>query len=148
LEDISVVFVKIEVPLRQIGGLEKWFHSFLTSILDTDERLTSCLGHLTPRKETWNPLNRKVGGPQSWSGCFGRRKKSVDLIGFQNQDHLACSAVAVLTATVGCGMREMKIQQGHRKEGRKEGIDENMKEVLIKLYKTSLDTTLLIIYNQ
>jgi len=44
-------------------------------------------------------------------------------------------------------MREMKIQQGHRKEGRNEGIDENMKEVLIKLYKTSLDTTLLIIYN-
>jgi hypothetical protein len=43
---------------------------------------------------------------------------------------------------------EMKIQQGQKKEGRNEGRDEDMKEVLIKLYKASLDTTLLIIYHQ
>ena len=72
-------------------------HSLLTSILDRGERLTACLSHLTPGKEPLNPLNRKVGGPQSWSGCFGRREKYVDLTGFQNWDHPACSAVAVLT---------------------------------------------------
>jgi len=52
---------------------------------------------LNHRKERWNLLNRKVCQPQIWSGCFGRREKSVDLTGFQNHDHAACSAVAVLT---------------------------------------------------
>ena len=39
-------------------------------------------------------------------------------------------------------------QQGQRKEGRNEGRDKDMKEILIKLYKASLDTTVLIIYHQ
>jgi len=52
---------------------------------------------LNHRKEPWNLLNKKVGGPQSWSGYFGRREKSVDLTGFQNDDNAACSAIAVLT---------------------------------------------------
>jgi hypothetical protein len=45
-------------------------------------------------------------------------------------------------------VREMKIQQGNRKEGRKDVREEGMEEVSIKLYRTSLDTTLLIIYHQ
>jgi hypothetical protein len=36
----------------------------------------------------------------------------------------------------GCGMGEMKIRQGNRREGRKEAREEDMKEVLIKLYRT------------
>jgi len=37
---------------------------------------------------------------------------------------------------------------GKQREGRKEVREEDMKEVLIKLYRTSLDTSLLIIYQQ
>jgi hypothetical protein len=33
-------------------------------------------------------------------------------------------------------VREMKIQQGNRKDGRKEVEEEDMKELLIKLYRT------------
>jgi len=39
--------------------------------LDGGERLTSHLGHFTPRKEARYPLNRRLGGPWSWSGHFG-----------------------------------------------------------------------------
>jgi len=42
----------------------------------------------------------------------------------------------------------MKIQQGERREGRKEGREEDMKDVLIKLYRTILDTTVIIVYYQ
>jgi len=37
--------------------------------------VTSCLSHFTPRKEPWNPLNRRLVGPQTQSGHFEEGKK-------------------------------------------------------------------------
>jgi len=28
-------------------------------------------------KGLWYPLHRRLGGPQSWYGCFGKREKSI-----------------------------------------------------------------------
>jgi len=44
--------------------------AFLNSALDGDEWLTSRSGRFTLSKEPKNPLNRKLGGPQSRSGRF------------------------------------------------------------------------------
>jgi hypothetical protein len=32
------------------------------------------LAVLPPRKEPWYPLNRRLGGPQSWSGSYQEQK--------------------------------------------------------------------------
>jgi len=39
--------------------------------VDGGKWLSSHLGHFTPRKEPWYPLNRRLGGPWSWSGHSG-----------------------------------------------------------------------------
>jgi len=44
--------------------------AFLNSALDGDEWLPSSFGRFTFSKEPKNPLNRKLGGPQSRSGRF------------------------------------------------------------------------------
>jgi hypothetical protein len=47
----------------------------LTSALDGGEQSTSCPSSFTPRgKSLQHPLGRKLGGPQSWSGCYGEEK--------------------------------------------------------------------------
>jgi len=40
----------------------------LTSVLDVGGWSMPCLGHFTPRKETWYPLYKRLGGPQGQSG--------------------------------------------------------------------------------
>jgi len=46
----------------------------LTLALDGGEWFTSRSGHFIPRKEPWYPLNKRLGGPQSWSGHFEEDK--------------------------------------------------------------------------
>jgi hypothetical protein len=40
----------------------------LTSVVDVSGRSAPCPGYFAPRKETWYPLCRKLGGPNGWSG--------------------------------------------------------------------------------
>ena len=42
---------------------------FLTSARDGGGWSTPCSGHLTLRKERWYPFFKRLGGPQSGSGC-------------------------------------------------------------------------------
>jgi hypothetical protein len=46
-------------------------HSLLISALDVGRWTVSRPGHFTPEKQPRYPLNRRMGGPQSWSGRFG-----------------------------------------------------------------------------
>jgi hypothetical protein len=58
-----------------MGGAE--VHSFITLAIYGVEWSTSCTGHFTPKKEPWFTLDWRVGGPQSYSGCYGEDKKSL-----------------------------------------------------------------------
>jgi hypothetical protein len=35
-------------------------------------------------KSPWYPLDRRLGGPQSWSGCSGEEKNSQSLLGLDS----------------------------------------------------------------
>jgi hypothetical protein len=37
-------------------------------------------------KNPWYPLNRRLGVPQSWSGCFGEEENPLSPAGNQNPD--------------------------------------------------------------
>jgi len=85
--------------------------------------------------------------PYSRCGCFGRRVKSVDRTGFQNQDHAACSVVGVLTVLLWLwsgGDADTTGKQERRKKG---GERRRYKRSINKTMQNSLDTTLLIIYH-
>jgi len=61
---------------------------FLTSVLDGDVWLASCLCTFNPKKEHRCPLNRRLGGFQSWSRHFREEKNLMPLLGFKLQiDH-------------------------------------------------------------
>jgi len=56
--------------------VEVQLHAFLTSVLEGGEWSTSHLGHFTPwGKSSEYPLDRRLVGPQSWSGHSGKDKK-------------------------------------------------------------------------
>jgi hypothetical protein len=67
--------------------------SFLTSALSGSEWLTSCPGYFTPGKECRYPLNRRLGGPQSQSGCFEEEKNLLPVLGCEPRtvQHIALS---------------------------------------------------------
>jgi hypothetical protein len=53
-------------------GVEVWFHSSLTVVLDGAEWSMSCPSCLASGEETyWYPFNRMLGVTQSWSGYWG-----------------------------------------------------------------------------
>jgi hypothetical protein len=79
---------------RHIGGIEVYFHSFLTSVLDSGEWSTSRPGRFTPGKEPRYLLNRRLGGSRSQSGHFGEKKKLLPTILFHATD------ICAFTATV------------------------------------------------
>jgi hypothetical protein len=54
--------------IKAYKGIEAWLHSFLTSALDGDEWSASRSGRFALGKEPRYPFNRRLGGPQSWSG--------------------------------------------------------------------------------
>jgi hypothetical protein len=51
--------------MNTYGGVKVQLHAFLTSALDGGERFTST-------QSPWYPLDRRLGGPQSRSGCDGK----------------------------------------------------------------------------
>lgn len=54
-------------------------HTFFTSALDGDECLTLSPSRFTHGKEPWHPFNRRLGGPQSRSGSFEKKRKFLSL---------------------------------------------------------------------
>jgi hypothetical protein len=74
------------MPWKHIREAEELLQSFLTLVLDGGKWLTSCSSSFTPGKETQYPLNRRLGGPQSWPGQFLKREKkktSYHKLGFE-----------------------------------------------------------------
>lgn len=63
------------------NGVEARLCWFLTSTVDGTEWSTSCPGHFTPGKKSGVNLYRRLGGPQSWCGCFGEEEKLFSLLG-------------------------------------------------------------------
>ena len=50
---------------------------FFPSVFCSGQWTASHFGHITAlslRLKPWYPLNRRVGGPKNWSGCFGEEK--------------------------------------------------------------------------
>jgi hypothetical protein len=66
----SLVWRVCEWSQKVLGDIPKVkvkFHSFSILALDGGEWLTSHSGCFTPMKEPWYPLNRRMGGPRSWT---------------------------------------------------------------------------------
>jgi hypothetical protein len=72
----------MSTPRSHIEEVEVQLLSFLTLALDGGQ-LTSSPGHITPEKEEWYPLNRRVSGPQRRSGRFGEEENNLPLRGFE-----------------------------------------------------------------
>jgi hypothetical protein len=74
--------------------MKEWkLHSFWAAALDEGEWSASHCGCFTTMKEPWYSLNRQLGGPQSWSACFGEEKNLLPLMG---SDHKLLSPWARL----------------------------------------------------
>jgi hypothetical protein len=57
----------------------------LISALDGCEWAASCPCPFThPGKRLWYPLDRRLGGPQRWSGCY-REEKNISLPGIKTK---------------------------------------------------------------
>ena len=59
------------LPTRLLTLMHVKTYRFITSALDRDEGLTSSPGRFTSGSELHYPLNRRLCGPQRWSGRFG-----------------------------------------------------------------------------
>jgi hypothetical protein len=58
--------------MKAYGGVDAQIHIFLASALAGGEWSASRFGRFTPGERTpWYPLDRRLGGPQSWSGRRG-----------------------------------------------------------------------------
>jgi len=77
--------------LYKKGGAEVQLHSFLTSVLERGEWLTSHLGRFSLENEPRYRLNARLGGPQRQSGCFGEEMNVCTLAKVQTSDLLACT---------------------------------------------------------
>jgi hypothetical protein len=72
----------------------EWLHAFLTSALGG-----GCLLHApaaTLGKGLQNPLDRRMDGPQSWSGCDDKEKNFLPLLEIKHS-RPAHSLVTILT---------------------------------------------------
>jgi hypothetical protein len=63
--------------------MEAQLHAFLTSALDVGEWSDTPPGRFTQRKSPWHPLDRRLGGPQNWTGGGGEEKNSQPLPGLE-----------------------------------------------------------------
>jgi hypothetical protein len=68
---------------RPTGGVDVLLHSFLTSALDEGEWSARGSDSLPPGKELRHPLNRRLGGPQSWYGRVGEENNLLALPGLE-----------------------------------------------------------------
>jgi hypothetical protein len=62
--------------MKAYWGAKVYLHSFLTSAVDGIDWSASRPGRLSPGKGPTFPLVRRLGGPQSRSGCGGEEKNS------------------------------------------------------------------------
>ena len=76
-------------------SLEVSLHSFSTLALDGDEWLHSCPGYCTPCRG--RPLNRRLDGPQSQFGWFGKEKNLQPLFPCHPACSLGCYGFLSLT---------------------------------------------------
>jgi hypothetical protein len=83
--------------------------------------VTSCSGRVTPRKLLY-PLNARLGGPQSWSGCFVEEKNVLPLPRFEPRDFrpVAYSRYGLryrglLVLTEGCQFITLEAAKFHHK---------------------------------
>jgi hypothetical protein len=61
--------------MKVFGGVDGYIHVFLTSALVGGEWSASRPGRFTPQgKNLRYPLDRRLGGPQNWSGRRGEEK--------------------------------------------------------------------------
>jgi hypothetical protein len=60
--------------MQMYGAAKIWLHAFLTSALERGEWSVSRFGRFTPEKRTPDPLDRRLGGPQSRSGRCDEEK--------------------------------------------------------------------------
>jgi len=68
--------------MKACGGSTDIVQSFLTSLLDGGEWLTSDPDHRTAGKEPWYLLSRRLDGPDNRSGGLGEEKNPFRLPGF------------------------------------------------------------------
>jgi hypothetical protein len=68
--NLSLVLLSC-VPFKR-ERVEILLHIFLTSALDGDEWLSSYV--FTKKERTWYSLDRRLGGPQDQSKCYGKEK--------------------------------------------------------------------------
>jgi hypothetical protein len=74
------------ILVRHIKEVEVCLHSFLTSAVDGGEWSTSCLGHITPGKESLNPFIMRLGVDlRVGVGCFGEEKNVLFLPKYEHQ---------------------------------------------------------------
>jgi hypothetical protein len=66
-DEVSVKVNKHQ-NIYMCGEVEVQLHSFFTSALDGGECQVHTLPTLFPGTETWYLLDRRLGGPQNWSG--------------------------------------------------------------------------------
>ena len=69
-----------------MGGVVVLLHLFLTWALGGVELSTSRPGIFTAGKEHWDPLNKGIDGPQTWSGGLGDEKYLLPVPGFKKPD--------------------------------------------------------------
>ena len=67
-------------PSPTLEGIEEKLRSFLSCVLDRSEWLNSYPGHFIPRMKPMYLLNRRLGGPQSWSRHFVDEKNLLLLL--------------------------------------------------------------------
>ena len=80
---------------RHIGWAEVELHSFLTSGPNGGELSTTGSGRFTPAKEHRYPLNRRLGGPQSWLNALEKRKTLLHTL-IRTPHRPSCSLLGVV----------------------------------------------------
>jgi hypothetical protein len=61
--------------MRAYGGVDIQLHAFWTSAIGGVFSSTSQLVYLRGKRSRY-PVNRRLGGIQSWFGCFGEERGS------------------------------------------------------------------------
>jgi len=73
-----------------------------------------CLGWFTPRKETRYPLNRRLGGPQGWSGWVAKILPPPEFKPWAVQPIMSCYTNCVIVATIDCMEHEESTRVTHK----------------------------------